>query len=111
MRLDYFARKLFINGAKDLGDWGDRGDVINANTIYYGWRTDPEQQKQVFLITNMEGKPIERCHLRLFMNQDGLWNVVAASPSMGTLPPQLDRSYVIDDFKNGEALLLERNPE
>ena len=105
---DYFARKLFINGAKDLGDWGDKGDVVKCNTIYYGWRTSPDGKKQVFLIANMEGKPLERCPLNLFLNLSGTWDVVVHSPSMQEIPRQLDKTFVIENFKNGEALLLER---
>jgi hypothetical protein len=105
---DYFARKLFINGAKDTGDWGDKGDVINCNTIYYGWRTSPDGKKQVFLIANMEGKPIDRCPLGLFLNLAGPWQVVVHSPAMTQIPAQLDKTFVIENFKNGEALLLER---
>jgi hypothetical protein len=105
---DYFSRKLFINGAKDVGDWGDKGDVVKCNTIYYGWRTSPDHQKQVFLIANMEGQPIERCPLNLFLNLSGTWNVVVHSPSMSGVPSQIDNNYVIGNFRNGEALLLER---
>ncbi len=105
---DYFARKLFINGAKDLGDWGDQGDIIKCNTIYYGWRTSPDGTKQVFLIANMEGKPIDRCPLNLFLNLSGTWNVVVHSPTLQGIPAQMDKSFVIENFKNGEALLLER---
>ncbi len=109
VRLDYFGRKLFINGAKDIGDWGDKGDVINSNTIYYGWRTNPEKTRQVFLIANMEGKPLDRCPLNLFMNQKGSWRVVAASPTMNDIPERIDQHFVIEDFRNGQALLIERS--
>lgn len=106
---DYFARKLFINGAKDVGDWGDKGDIVKCNTIYYGWRTSPDGKKQVFLIANMEGKPIDRCPLNLFLNLSGVWDVVVHSPTMTGILKQLDKNFVIENFKNGEALLLERN--
>lgn len=105
---DYFSRKLFINGAKDVGDWGDKGDVVKCNTIYYGWRTSPDDGRQVFLIANMEGRPIDRCPLDLFLNLKGEWDVVAASPSMGDLPGKVTHEYVIEDFRNGQALLLAR---
>ncbi len=105
---DYFARKLWINGAKDLGDWGDQGDVVKCNTIYYGWRTSPDRKKQVFLIANMEGHPIERCPLNLFLNLSGTWNTVVHSPTLKDIPDHLDKNFVLHDFKNGEALLLER---
>ncbi|MDX1524084.1 MAG: glucosylglycerol hydrolase, partial [Anaerolineae bacterium] len=95
-------------GAKDVGDWGDKGDVVKCNTIYYGWRTSPDGQKQVFLIANMEGQPIERCPLNLFLNLSGSWQVAAHSPTMSAIPAQMDKSFVISNFKNGEALLLER---
>jgi hypothetical protein len=105
---DYFGRKLFINGAKDVGDWGDKGDVIKCNTIYYGWRTSPDDRKQVFLIANMEGQPIDRCPLNLFLNLSGTWDVVVHSPTMTGIPAQMNKHFVIENFKNGEALLLER---
>jgi hypothetical protein len=105
---DYFGRKLFINGAKDVGDWGDKGDVVKCNTIYYGWRTSPDGQKQVFLIANMEGQPIDRCPLNLFLNLAGTWKVVVCSPTLTGIPAQVDKTFVIENFKNGEALLLER---
>ena len=105
---DYFSRKLFINGAKDVGDWGDTGDIVKCNTIYYGWRTSPDEQKQVFLIANMEGQPVDKCPLNLFLNLSGDWDVVVHSPNMRDIPPTLDKNFVIRDFKNGEALLLER---
>ncbi len=105
---DYFARKLFINGAKDVGDWGDKGDIVKCNTIYYGWRTSPDDTKQVFFIANMEGKPIDHCPLKLFLNLSGTWNVVVHSPTLQGIPQQLDKNFIIKDFKNGEALLLER---
>ena len=108
VQLDYFSRKLFINGAKDVGDWGDKGDVVKCNTIYYGWRTSPDRTKQVFLIANMEGQPIDRCPLNLFLNLKGLWRVVVASPSLGEMPVEITQEYVLEDFRNGEALLLER---
>jgi hypothetical protein len=106
---DYFARKLFINGAKDVGDWGDQGDIIKCNTIYYGWRTSPDDKQQVFLIANMEGQPIERCPLNLFLNLSGDWEVVTASPAMAKVPQRLDRDFVIENFRNGQALLLMRS--
>jgi hypothetical protein len=111
VRRDYFSRKLFINGAKDVGDWGDKGDVVKCNTIYYGWRTSPDGKKQVFLIANMEGQPIEKCPLNLFLNLSGTWNVVVHSPTMTRIPPQIDKNFIIENFKNGEALLLERSTE
>jgi hypothetical protein len=106
---DYFSRKLFINGAKDLGDWGDKGDLVKCNTIYYGWRTSPDSRKQVFLIANMEGWPIDHCPLKLFLNLAGTWDVVAHSPTMQNIPAQMTRDDVIRNFKNGEALLLARD--
>jgi hypothetical protein len=106
---DYFGRKLLINGAKDVGDWGDKGDIVKCNTIYYGWRTSPNSTQQVFLIANMEGKPIDVCPLNLFLNLDGIWNVAAHSPTLQGIPEQLDKHAVIHNFKNGEALLLARD--
>jgi hypothetical protein len=108
VRRDYFGRKLFINGAKDLGDWGDKGDIVKCNTIYYGWRTSPDETQQIFLIANMEGKPIDRCPLNLFLNLKGDWRVVAASPTLAGVPAQVTEQYVIENFRNGQALLLAR---
>ena len=105
---DYFHRKLYINGAKDLGDWGDQGDVVKCNTIYYGWRTSPDDTEQVFLIANMEGKPIDRCPLKLFLNLAGDWQVAAHSPTMRGVPGVVTRDFVLSDFRNGEVLLLRR---
>lgn len=105
---DYFARKLFINGAKEVGDWGDKGDVVKCNTIYYGWRTSPDARQQVFLIANMEGKPIDACPLNLFLNLKGTWDVIAHSPTLEGIPQQVDKHCVLRNFKNGEALLLAR---
>ena len=106
---DYFSRKLFINGAKDVGDWGDKGDVVKCNTIYYGWRTSPDGRDQIFLIANMEGKPIERCPLGLFLNLTGEWDVATASPTMTNIPKKVMHNYVIENFCNGQALLLKRS--
>ncbi len=109
VRRDYFARKLLPNGAKDTGDWGDTGDIVNCNTIYYGWRTSPDNREQVFAIANMEGSPVDVCPLSLFMNFSGEWTVAIASPSMKPLPDRFDRSSVIENFRNGEALILVRS--
>ncbi len=105
---DYFHRKLITNGAKDLGDWGDKGDIVKCNTIYYGWRTSPDDQMQVFLIANMEGKPLDRLPLNLFLNLKGNWQVQVHSPTLLNIPKELDHHFVLQDFKNGEALLLTR---
>lgn len=106
---DYFARKLFINGAKDVGDWGDKGDVVKCNTIYYGWRTSPDSSAQVFLIANMEGHPIDSCPLKLFLNLNGEWDVAVKSPGLEGVPSQVNRDFVLSNFKNGDALLLHRS--
>lgn len=108
IRRDYFARKLFINGAKDIGDWGDKGDNLNCNTIYYGWRTAPDDSSQIFFIANMEGKPIDSCPLDLFLNLSGEWKVALSSPSIGKLPRVIDRSFRLKNFRNGEVLVLEK---
>ena len=57
----------------------------------------------------MEGKPIDECPLYLFLNLTGSWTVVASSPSMDPVPLVIDNQYVIRNFRNGEALLLERS--
>ncbi len=105
---DYFHRKLITNGAKDLGDWGDKGDIVKCNTIYYGWRTSPDDRMQVFLIANMEGKPLDRLPLNLFLNLKGTWQMEAHSPTQGSVPKTLDEDFVIENFKNGEVLLMSR---
>ncbi len=108
VKKDYFARKLYINGARETGDWGDKGDLVNCNTIYYGWRTSPDATKQVFFIANMEGKPIDECPLNLFLNLRGDWNVMLHSPTLEDIPEVMDRDFKIKNFKNGEVIILER---
>lgn len=107
--LDFFSKKLIANGAKDLGAFfSDKGDVINANTIYYGWRTNPEKTKQIFVIANMEGKPIVHLPLNQFMPINNEWEVVIKSPTLKNIPKVIDKSFILKNFKNGETLVLER---
>ena len=108
IRKDFFNRNVVTNGAKHLGGWSDKGDIINANTIYYGWRTNPQETKQIFLIANMEGKPLDKLALRFLMHTDASWKVVVRSPGL-EVPDSIDRSFVIRDFRNGQALILERD--
>lgn len=106
---DYFAKKFYVNGAKVTGDWRDRGDIVNCNTIYYGWRTNPEDaSKKVFLIANMEGEAIEELPLDIFLNEEGKWRVITKSPSLKEVPELIDRYFKVKDFKNGEAILVEK---
>jgi hypothetical protein len=106
---DYFNRKIITNGAKDLGAFfSDKGDIINANTIYFGWRTSPDERKQIFIIANMEGKPLHQLPLSQFLEMEGPWQVVLKSPSLKNIPARLTKEYVIENFKNGEVVILER---
>ena len=107
---DFFMRNMIVNGGKHLGSFfSDKGDVMNANTLYYGWRTAPEQSKQVAFIGNMEGKPLAKLALRLYLPDPGPWKVIAKAPGMNPLPASLTDQTVLQDFKNGDALLLERS--
>lgn len=107
--LDFFSKKLIANGAKDLGAFfSDKGDIINSNTIYYGWRTNPEKTKQVFVIANMEGKPLLHLPLNQFMPINNEWKVVIKSPTLKNIPEIIDKTFILKNFKNGEALVLER---
>jgi hypothetical protein len=108
VRNDYFARKLFINGAKETGEWGDKGDLKLCNTLYYGWRTSPNENSQIFFIANMEGDVIDTCPLNIFLNLEGEWNVVLHSPTLFIEKKTMNRDDQIKNFKNGEVLILER---
>ncbi len=105
---DFFNRNVVTNGARHLGGWSDTGDIINADTIYYGWRTDPESRYQILLIANMEGKPLAKFPLRFLIPFEGEWQVVLTSPGLAHLPERLDRYYVIENFANAEAVILKR---
>lgn len=105
---DFFAKKFYINGAKVTGDWRTRGDVVNANTIYYGWRTDPDETKKVFFIGNMEGDPIDELPLDIFLNLKGNWNIIAKSPALNDIPDVIDRTFKIRNFRNGQAIVMEQ---
>ncbi|MDF1616428.1 glucosylglycerol hydrolase [Petrocella sp. FN5] len=108
VRKDYFARKLYINGAKETGEWGDKGDTVLCNTIYYGWRTSPDETTQIFFIANMEGATIDLCPLNIFLNFEGEWKVGLHSPTLALEKKAMNKEDQIKDFKNGEALILER---
>jgi len=105
---DYFNRNVVTNGARHLGGWSDTGDIINANTIYYGWRTDPEGRYQLLLIANMEGKPLAKFALRFLIPFEAEWEVVLKSPGLSQMPKRIDRYFVIEQFANGEAVILKR---
>ena len=109
IREDYFARKLYTNGAKDTGDWGDKGDVVNCNTLYYGWRTNPEKTKQIFFLANMEGSPIERLPLRFFLPGDHIWQVALHSPSVILPSDTLVNVDQLTQLENGAVIVLSRD--
>lgn len=110
IKKDFFSRKIVTNGAKDTGAFfSDKGDIINANTIYSGWRTSPDGSKQVFFLANMEGRPLKILELNYYLPMDGQWNVVAKSPGLKDIPETLDRRYVFSNFHDGEAIILERS--
>ena len=107
---DFFNRKIITNGAKDLGAFfSDKGDLINSNTIYYGWRTNPENTRQIFIIANMEGNPLIKLALNQFINNEYDWKVVIKHPAMKDIPPKINSNFVLKDFKCGEVLVLERS--
>lgn len=109
INLDFFGRKIIANGAKDLGAFfSDKGDTLNSNTIYYGWRTSPCKTKQVFVLANMEGKPLSSLPLNQFMPFKDTWEVVIKSPGIRYLPDQINKNYILKDLKNGEAFVLQR---
>lgn len=108
IKKDFFNRKIITNGAKDLGAFfSDKGDTINSNTIYYGWRTNPNNGKKIFVIANMEGKPLARLSLNQFFPFDGEMKVVVKSPELKSVSDKIDRNYILEDFKNTEAMILE----
>ena len=109
IRENYFARKLYVNGAKDSGDWGDRGDIIHCNTLYYGWRTDPQKEKQLFILANMEGEIIDELPLHLFMNTKDPWRVILKSPKVSLKIDTVSAKDSIKSFKNGDVIVLERS--
>ncbi|WP_373531947.1 glucosylglycerol hydrolase [Vampirovibrio sp.] len=110
LTLDFFNRKILPNGAKNTGAFfSDQGDVVNANTLYYGWRTSPDQSKQVFLLANMEGKPLARLALADFLPNTETWQVIASSPGLGELPESINHEFVLENVRNGQAILLERS--
>ena len=108
--LDFFNRKIIANGAKDLGAFfSDKGDIVNSNTIYYGWRTSPCKSKQVFIIANMEGKPLRRLAINQFLPVNDKWEVIIQSPSLKIKKKHIDKSFIFNNFKNGDTLILSRN--
>ncbi len=108
---DFFNRNVVTNGARHLGGWSDTGDIVNADTVYYGWRTDPAGRRQILFIANMEGKPLPRFSLRFIIPFEAEWRVEIASPGLSHLPERVDRYYVIENFANGEAVILSRELE
>ena len=108
IRKDFFNRNIIANGAKHLGGWSDTGEIIQANTVYYGWRTSPDGKKQIFLLANMEGKTLSQLSLRFLIHSDASWRVVLTSPGL-VMPQEIDRFFVVSQLRNGQAFLLERD--
>jgi len=106
---DFFNRNVVTNGARHLGGWSDKGDIINANTLYYGWRSSPDKARQILVIANMEGRPLRRYSLRFLLPVDAVWHRVLVSPGMADRAPDIiDRTTVLKEFRGGEVLLYER---
>lgn len=110
IQYDFFNRNIVSNGARHLGGWSDKGDIINANTLYYGWRSSPDKARQILLIANMEGRPLRRYSLRFLLPVDAVWRRVLVSPGMASRAPDIiDRTTVLKDFRGGEVLIYERD--
>ncbi len=109
IHFDFFNRNVVANGARHLGGWSDKGDIIHANTLYYGWRSSPDKARQILVIANMEGRPLRRYSLRFLLPVDAVWHRVLVSPGMADIAPDIiDRTTVLKDFRGGEVLLYER---
>ncbi|MFN2312153.1 MAG: glucosylglycerol hydrolase, partial [Spirochaetia bacterium] len=107
--LDFFNRNVVANGARHLGGWSDKGDIIHANTLYYGWRSSPDGARQILVIANMEGRLLRRYSLRFLLPVDAVWHRKIVSPGMADHAPDIiDRSTVLKQFRGGEVLLYER---
>lgn len=113
---DFFNRKILANGAKNTGAFfSDKGDIVNANTVYYGWRTSIDNTRQVALVAVMEGKPLDRLALRDYLppatavGGDQPWQVVAASPRLqAQVGTHVGLDTLLRDVRNGDALVLTR---
>jgi len=113
---DFFNRKILANGAKNTGAFfSDKGDIVNANTVYYGWRTSIDNTCQVALVAVMEGKPLDRLALRDYLppatavGGDQPWQVVAASPRLqAQVGTHVGLDTLLRDVRNGDALVLTR---
>ncbi|TVR88137.1 MAG: hypothetical protein EA428_12210 [Spirochaetaceae bacterium] len=109
IHFDFFNRNVVTNGARHLGGWSDKGDIIHANTLYYGWRSSPDKARQILIIANMEGRPLRRYSLRFLLPVDAVWHRMLVSPGMADSAPDIiDRTTVLKDFRGGEVLLYER---
>lgn len=109
VRLDYFNRNVVANGARQIGGWSDKGDPVNANTIYYGWRTDPGSGDQYVFLANMEGRPLRRYSLRFLFPFTDDWQVVVKSPGMSDLPGSINRDTVLAPFRAGDVFIARRS--
>jgi hypothetical protein len=109
VRLDFFNRNIVANGARQIGGWSDKGDPIDANTIYYGWRTDPGSGDQYVFLANMEGRPLRRYSLRFLFPFTDDWQVVVKSPGMSDLPGSISRDTVLAPFRAGDVFIARRS--
>ena len=57
----------------------------------------------------MEGAPLRRVPLDLFLPLPGELRVGATSPGLDGVPEAHGRSFVLADFRCGDALLLHRS--
>jgi hypothetical protein len=113
---DFFNRRIIVNGAKNTGAFfSDKGDTILSNTLYYGWRTNPEGKKQVALIAMMEGAPLPRLSLQEYLppqmtEAPTAWEVVAVSEGLSSqVGKEVASNLVLTHITNGQALLLTRS--
>ncbi|MFP4509903.1 MAG: glucosylglycerol hydrolase [Spirochaetaceae bacterium] len=109
VRLDFFNRNVVANGARQIGGWSDTGDPVNANTIYYGWRTDARSGDQYVFLANMEGRPLRRYSLRFLFPFTDEWQVVVKSPGMSALPRRISRDTVLAPFRAGDVFIARRS--
>ena len=108
VRRDFFNRNVVANGARQIGGWSDKGDPVNANTIYYGWRTDEARNEQYLFLANMEGRPLRRYSLRFLFPFTDQWSVVLKSPGLDNLPDTISRDTVLAPFRAGDVLVAKR---
>lgn len=109
IRRDFFNRNIVANGARQIGGWSDTGDPVNANTVYYGWRTDPDSGDQYIFLANMEGRPLRRYSLRFLFPFTDAWTVILRSPGLDALPDTISRETVLSPFRAGDVLIAKRS--